>query len=503
MRRQEDDARSAANSRLPVRKRMRALVCVAATLCGALMYGIDAGAQAQRDSDRQRSEDRLWETIRGLDDPLVFEDYLSRVESGELPGLYRAVARSFLERLRTGTRHGSLLEAVVANDYAAVAGLLNGGANPNAKDERGETPLHKAALANAIAMVTLLVSRGADPNASDALGETPLHTAVYAGAGQAVRALLGGGARIEDATHRGNTALHYAARFPDGADDPSTLVTLLEYGADFQARNSNGRTPLHRAVLDGGYRKVMALLDGGADPGDTDFNGGTPLHLAAYGGFPEIATALLARGARRDAVDSEGGTPLHTAARWNAREVARELLNRGADPFARDNLNRTPADLVGLEVNEGDEAMFAMLQEHAVVGRPRFGIEEFRHGNVNPELRVVSERDVAEEGYGYGTYVEVIRGERVFLRYDSGEIGSVLVRAGLVQGALGRQYLLTVWTTGAHSEVLLVHNLTRRGAPEELLDFRFVAEYRVEVDVDDIRVVASDGRDGVAQTFEF
>ena len=59
-----------------------------------------------------------------------------------------------------------------------VVQCLRWGADPNMRDEGGQTPLHEAAgNDDALATVTALIDAGADPNARDDTGSTPLRLA--------------------------------------------------------------------------------------------------------------------------------------------------------------------------------------------------------------------------------------------------------------------------------------------------------------------------------------
>lgn len=74
--------------------------------------------------------------------------------------------------------------------------LLQGNANPNAKDDNGWTPLHFAAQSGSVEIATLLLQVGAEANAIDSNGNTPLFRAVfcYVGEGSLIEALRGAGA---------------------------------------------------------------------------------------------------------------------------------------------------------------------------------------------------------------------------------------------------------------------------------------------------------------------
>lgn len=123
--------------------------------------------------------------------------------------------------------------------------------NPNARDEKGRTPLHYIAMFNKTAQaVKALVNAGARVNARDEKGRTPLHRAVVHGKSPAVvTALLEAGARVNAKDVAGWTPLHYAAQRDK---TPSVIKILLKAGAEVNERNKGGWTPLHLAV--GGVR---------------------------------------------------------------------------------------------------------------------------------------------------------------------------------------------------------------------------------------------------------
>ena len=120
----------------------------------------------------------------------------------------------------------------------------------------------------------------------------------------------------------------------------------LQAGADPEARDENGWTPLHVAA---NADIVAALLEAGADPKARDKDGDTPLHYAAYHGQPDAITALLEAGADPKARGEYGNTPLHWATGQGNVDAITALLEAGADLEARDKDGKTPFDLVSSE----------------------------------------------------------------------------------------------------------------------------------------------------------
>ena len=104
------------------------------------------------------------------------------------------------------------------------------------------------------------------------------------------------------------------------------IAALLDGGAELNARESHGATPLHFAVLHGRVAAAARLIDRGADVADaTTDDGYTALHLAAMRGHVECAQLLIERGAPRDAKDRAGMTPLQRARQSKAEGVVAVL----------------------------------------------------------------------------------------------------------------------------------------------------------------------------------
>ena len=129
----------------------------------------------------------------------------------------------------------------------------------------------------------------------------------------------------------------------------ATVQDCLGTGADPNARDVFGLTPLHRAAeISKTPETVTALINAGADLNARAEFGLTPLHrAAAHSQTPETVTALINAGADPNARAEFGLTPLHRAAAHSQTpEIVTALINAGADPNARDGDGRTPFELI-------------------------------------------------------------------------------------------------------------------------------------------------------------
>jgi ankyrin repeat protein len=113
-------------------------------------------------------------------------------------------------------------------------------------------------------------------------GDTAVHVAAAAHDHRVVRDLVQLGAPTTVANRRGAQPLHYAADgLPDDRQAP-TVACLVEFGADPDARDKNGTTPLLRAIRNRSAVAVEALLAAGADPDARNDNGSSAMELAHW-----------------------------------------------------------------------------------------------------------------------------------------------------------------------------------------------------------------------------
>lgn len=150
----------------------------------------------------------------------------------------------------------SLEEAVRRRQPEVLKMFLSLGADPNQLGEKGTTPLSDAALNGDLPTVRVLLERGARPNLASRSGTYPLHDAALGDHPEIVRALAQAGA---DLNLRGGdeaqTPLHFAALM----GKLRSLEALIALGADLQAQDRQGQTPLSAARRAGLADSVAAL----------------------------------------------------------------------------------------------------------------------------------------------------------------------------------------------------------------------------------------------------
>ena len=168
--------------------------------------------------------------------------------------------------------------------------------------------------------------------------------------------LLDKGADVNAVDNGGGTPLFDALDLPGGTE---VVRVLLEHKANPRAANMKvGFEPLHLAARIQDRTAVQMLLDHGAAVDAKDGEGRTPLHWAA-GEIEEdagVIEELLARGAAVNAQDKDGDTPLHTAVANGHVAVVKTLLNHKADPTIKNAKGETPLDLLP---TTGEEAKHA------------------------------------------------------------------------------------------------------------------------------------------------
>lgn len=242
--------------------------------------------------------------------------------------------------------YGIPQETVLAHPQRMADLLIKGGVNLEPHRDSKATVLHRAAWWGKTEVVADLLKLGANVNAVDYMGATPLHAATRRGSTRywdvvsgphmdVLELLIAHGAPVNATNNTGATALHGAASY----GDPNAVALLIEHNADINACTNANRTPLHEAAKRGSIEVMTLLIAEGADPNIADSEGNTPLLLLLGSQqirdnekirMKDYVITLIKQGVRGDVQNDQGVTPLQHAAALGFPDLLEELLTRGA-----------------------------------------------------------------------------------------------------------------------------------------------------------------------------
>ncbi|KAL1853979.1 hypothetical protein VTK73DRAFT_8855 [Phialemonium thermophilum] len=247
-----------------------------------------------------------------------------------------------------------LYNAVVHGHAHVVRILLaNPAINPNVPNRWKDTPLLGASSDGNIAMVNALLRRpDINPNKGGEYGTSPLMKAAMLEDNSVVikRLLAHPGIQINQKNGLGQTALHFAPK----AGNQASITILVDHGADANAQDKSGRTPLSIAAGRGYENSITVLLAiDKVDPNRRDRLGRSPLSWSVARSdkpvryiAPDIkaAKALLADSrVEVNLRDKDGRTALSLAAEEGFVEIVKVLTESDEiDIDLADNEGRTP-----------------------------------------------------------------------------------------------------------------------------------------------------------------
>lgn len=189
-------------------------------------------------------------------------------------------------------------------------------------------------------------------------GETPLHLAARYARSDLTKRLLEAGADVNAQDNTGRTPIHAAV----AADAMGVFVILLRNRAtNLNSRMHDGTSPLILAARLAIEGMVEHLITSDVDINLADNSGKTALHWAAAVNNTDAVTILLAHGAKPDAQDDKDETPLFLAAREGSYEACKALLDAFANREITDHMDRLPRDVASERLHHD---IVRLLDEH-------------------------------------------------------------------------------------------------------------------------------------------
>jgi ankyrin repeat protein len=236
--------------------------------------------------------------------------------------------------------------------------------------------LHLAAQANQINLINFLLAQGANLEAKDKYGRTPLFSAIQYDQMPAIKHLLNLGANPTIVDKDNKSVVQFAQRklryeeleYADIKLVKEIVALLEKWQKDythegFRAKLMSTREQMVQEIKkqeqeiakakDIAQRKgIEQKLDKEKAP--ENLAAETALHLAAASGNINHINLLISQGANLEARDSRGRTPLLRAIESNNIPAVLHLLRIGANPFIRDRDNRTAQDYIKVYISSGD-----------------------------------------------------------------------------------------------------------------------------------------------------
>jgi ankyrin repeat protein len=256
---------------------------------------------------------------------------------GDLDGIAKWVSTGAPLDEADGDGWTALMHAAGAGRTMAVVALAKAGCQLDVRNYKGATALMVAAESGCEGALSALVKAGADIDASDAKGRTAVSIAAISEIG-CWEVLLAAGCKLGEG---GEDAL-LAAMACRKWENAKKLVGA---GANLEARDYLGYTPLLIAAREGSEDMARTLLDAGAKIGPGGMQGATALHFAAISGNPACLARILAVGPDLESrCETEGQTAAYFAAVHDNHECLSMLIAAGASWDALDVYSESPLD---------------------------------------------------------------------------------------------------------------------------------------------------------------
>ncbi len=309
---------------------------------------VDSGFDLKKELERVNAKG--WLLLEGTRDVIIWQLLL---ENGLDPNLIGSYPRELEKKIctemqknlngyRGGYRGGTFFASPFifqAEIPEIVKLLIKHGADLNVTGVYGQTILHEAAIydADLISLLAkkrvLLIYKRVNVNAKDINDDTPL-ILFY-------KTNFGNIERMEPwkyYTYKNDGDIykyHKKREFIDYIRFDSPAETLINNGADINAKNKEGMTALHYAAIRMDFHGIKLMTKNGGDINAQDNKGNTPLHIAAMHNHDESYIEIIIEcGANVNIANNEGDTPLDILKRKHERLIG--LMTLGASQVEKE-----------------------------------------------------------------------------------------------------------------------------------------------------------------------
>jgi len=290
--------------------------------------------------------------------------------------------------------------AAASNQSELIQTLLEDGADVNAEDASGLTPLMLALIGaqthnQPVPILNLLLKNGADAARLDKQGRSiwqiyyeDLHRRPYT-QGQP---LLEAGISTSITNRWGQNALHLAAIY---RTENIVAAKLTEAGAGLEQPDAQGRLPLHWLVdsLEGARFLINPpILYQTTNLNTVDQEGNTPLHLACKSGYAEAITSLVNRGADVTLKNKNGETPMWLSA---SKDAATTNRNPVRSQHLRQAVHLLPKGVTNDIILSAEAGDLAMVKQF-LIWEPRLLLVEYEGRNALHAAAFANQRETAD-----------------------------------------------------------------------------------------------------------
>lgn len=267
----------------------------------------------------------------GMDERQRRKDFVAAVQAGNEAAIAKiALAHPDLLSGRVSRNGETALSIAAQNGRAGSARvLLEAGADPNARDNDGSAPLHRAG--ESPETMRLLLAWGADPCVKNRQGQTILFTCDCEETIEIAVEQLGVG-RLEEIAEGGRTPLLCA--LADGREEAARA--LLARGANLMAEDWNGEGAINACVRWCGADMLKELLDLGASGKCSPLAGPCALAQCILRKNETGAAMILAAGADPNRQMESGTRVVTIAVAENRQDLAEKLVRAGASLSFKD-----------------------------------------------------------------------------------------------------------------------------------------------------------------------